>query len=174
MRPCYALALLALSCAGATDDAQATPCALAVSVPGYLAPAAEGAAERLRAATGCELTLADSGMPLTFVPGTIVNELGEPACGDSLIATVASGRVLESRGMEIDWTSRGCPTAESLIIHESMHVLANPPGSMYDGGHGTDGVFSDYQTADSSPRLTAGSLEFFCSRAACTAFVPEL
>jgi hypothetical protein len=169
-----ALALLALACGGPSDDAQAPPCALAVSVPGYLAPAADGAAERLRAATGCELTLSDSGTPLTFEPGVIVNELGEPACGDSLIATVSSGRVLESRGMEIDWTLRGCPTAESLILHESMHVLANPAGSMYDGGHGTDGVFAQYLTHDSSPRLTAGSLEFFCSRAACAVFEPEL
>lgn len=171
------LCSVALLACGAPEDAspagEDATCSVELSVPDQLAAPAERAAERLLAATGCVLTLADTGLPVEFAPGATLDGDGKPVCGATPVSMI-DHHVTRVRGISVDWTLAGCPAAEALILHESMHALVNSKGDILDLGHAASGVFGRYPAMRSTnPPLDAATLEFFCGRANCSVLAPE-
>lgn len=139
----FVVALVGLGCsaAGAEADPSAAAGELALEAPAQAEPAPHACertfspgpgAEELVAdaaaawseATGCDIHVADGGIPVRLVAG-IVNAKGEPQCGVTHRQRDASGQIVGVSGIEISVnTADRCRDPARATKHEMGHALA--------------------------------------------------
>lgn len=161
-----------LAACGPAPSREAATDALSYAVAPELAPMFQSAAERLRGASGVQLT--DDGETRI----SAVSELPpsdrehEGACGVTTTSVKLDPfRVVDVR-IDLLWPQPPGCDASATLLHELIHSLRR---SLYTRpeplGHAADGVFA-WDIGDRL--LTESSLTALCEAVPCSAFVPEV
>lgn len=150
-------------------------CYVAFSPDEALREEAELAAARWSVATGCEVVLAEGGVPITAWRALFVEYA--PDDRPILAETNDTGTKREKCGLsrwddedravvQID-VSLACDT-EDAVAHEMGHALSGLKR------HSFTGVMADGHNPDRTPLIDVGSLEIVCYARPCPRRVPEL
>lgn len=148
---------------------------MAFSPDEALRPAAELAAARWSLATGCEVVVAEGGIPLLSWSRLFVEYTSE---GRALLADINHGGTMKSICGLSTWTddesavriidvSLACDV-DDAVAHEMGHALAGVKG------HAASGVLASGEDPDRSPLIDAASLGGVCYTLPCRAFNPEV
>lgn len=163
------LPTLPLLLACSSDLPELVPCSADVSPEPALVGYVLDAADRIRAASGCEVSIVAGGVPISYGPARLDD--GRPACGATRVAYSEEDMVIQSVGpVAID--SETCPETVGLTVtHELIHVLMDYPGHFWFGDiHAESGVFASPAVDD---LIDTGTLTTLCGQVRCTAFAPE-
>lgn len=147
---------------------------MAFSPDDALRPAAEFAAARWSVATGCEVVIAEGGVPLVSWPRLFVEYTDD---GRALLAEVNHGGTMRSICGLSTWTedesavriidvSLACDE-EDAVAHEMGHALAGIRR------HSFSGVLASGDNPARTPLIDEGSLDVVCYQLPCARRVPE-
>lgn len=149
-------------------------CYVAFSPDEALRPAAERAAERWSGATGCDVVLADGGIPIVAWSRLFVEYTDD---GHALLSDINHGGTMRSLCGLSTWTedesavriidvSLAC-NAEDAVTHEMGHALSRLKR------HSRTGVMAAGENTARSSAIDAASLELVCYELPCAAQNPE-
>lgn len=147
---------------------------MAFSPDEALRPAAELAAARWSLATGCEVVVAEGGIPLVSWSRLFVEYTDE---GRALLSDINHGGTMKSLCGLSTWTedesavriidvSLACDE-EDAVTHEMGHALARLRR------HSFTGVMASGDNPARSPIIDAASLDLVCFELPCPAIEPE-
>lgn len=149
-------------------------CRVAFSPDEALRPAAEIAAARWSVATGCEILVADGGIPLVAWPILFVEYTPD---GQTLLADRNVGGTMRSICGLAEWNDADTEVerlhvalacdVEDAVTHEMGHALARIKA------HSWSGVMASGENEDRTHVIDVGSLELVCYPFPCASFVPE-
>jgi hypothetical protein len=144
--------LSAFLCACSTGLAE---CKLSVSPDPSILSATESAINRWNQASGCNIQIADGGIPVRPVESIFTPDnqraLGRYTCNGNV-------------SIEVLGTSN---RLESIIVHELGHAIS---GGCESQAHSESGVMTETRSCD---QIDEASLNLICDRVECTAFNPE-
>ncbi len=150
-------------------------CRVAFSPDEALRHVAEMAAARWSLATGCDVVVADDGVPMKgWQPALFVEYTDD---GRALLASINHGGTMRSicglsswnddePGVRFIDVSMGCDV-EYAVTHEMGHALAGVKG------HAASGVLAEGDDPDRSPLIDEASLGGVCHTLPCRAPNPE-
>lgn len=145
--------------AGAPEPAPT--CGFVFSPVPELRDAAESAAARWSAATGCDVRVGEGGLPVTLLADMRDRE-GKPVNGRALVYSNAETRQYSRcAGLEI---SSASTNVARTIAHEMGHCL----GAV---GHTAYGLLSEF--SDGGDDINADALALVCENLSCAVMEPE-
>lgn len=171
---------LFLSCVGTIQSVPTPPCAAVFNPVPELESQSLAAADRWRAASGCEPSIDDKGIPVVSgyqfwydgIGGPVATEPFEgarPLCGywDATIPMIYISLADIDNRYNCDGQS-----LEDVILHEMGHALT---AYGRQGGHADTGIMAPGAIpTESRTKINTDTLGWFCSRANCLWFVPEV
>jgi hypothetical protein len=117
----------------ATVPIETPSCAVAFAPTGGIAELVESAAEQWSEATGCDVHIADDGIPVSYVT-RILDARGNPQCGETHRLRDETGSVIGVDFIHISTNiADRCHLPERDVLHEMGHGLAPHRGHAADG-----------------------------------------
>lgn len=141
-------------------------CTMAFAPNPALAAETAAAAARWSAATGCDIRIADEGIPIIAVPQLYIEVDGamRAACGAiSWVSPTEASEIQVSVASDIP----DCTLAGYSVLHEMGHAVAHSPQ------HSESGIMAQYVADDGRAVIDDASLALVCGELACSAYVPE-
>jgi len=151
------------------------PCEMAFAPPPELLDATEAAAARWSAATGCDISVSDDGIPMKSWPH-LFGELTADG-KHNLLSAINHGGTMRSLCGLSTW-EEDAPTVRIIdialdcdvpdaVAHEMGHALAQLKR------HSLTGVMADGKATARTHAIDSASLELVCYSLPCRAFEPE-
>lgn len=139
-------------------------CGMTLRVSTEWLPMAKRQGARWGTATGCPVTFSDAGVPVTFEPGLLDNEVW----GETIVHTI-NGHFAWCNSVRISLESRDI---EQTLSHELGHCMG-AVGGIDGGGHTTDGIMKAWHRPEDDSHIDAAALGLVCASVPCLKFVPE-